>query len=465
VEQTVKSRAGLKICLAVIMAALWSPQANAGPLTLDACIKGAIHQSPMLEADRYQVAAAGQEVSKQQGLIKPELNGQLTGNELNGEPVWPFSVLNVRVPEENGIFPGQRFRRHVNWGLVATQGATVTYPLYQNGSIMGLNDAPAASAARAQLTEQEIALLLSQQKVVLDVTAAFSYALWYQREAEIGAAKVILSEKRLAVVQSQVALGMRLPQDVQVAKAQLAADQQALASARQDEREASMELATLIGHSTDETLELDRSEPRAVPLPALGDFLARVMPVHPALQVQRSKIEVAHQEYLLARSAMLPTASLQTSFTVAEDLDHATGGELHKRPSLFLSVLQVQIPLLDFGQRRAATNESLDKFGSERARLRQLALELRTALTAAYRDLHGIEKDLAVRESDYLSADNQARLTRAQRKLGMVDELALIGAELTLLVAREPLEADRLTRRLKYAELQNLSGGSWTWLQ
>jgi outer membrane protein TolC len=189
------------------------------------------------------------------------------------------------------------------------------------------------------------------------------------------------------------------------------------------------------------------------------------MPVHPALQVQGAKIEIARQNYEFIRAAMLPTVNLQTSYGAGQDLDHFTGGQFHSRPTLFLAVLQVNVPLLDFGQRQAATKQAVNQVGSARAALSQAALDLRTAITNAYNSLHTIDSNIASLQLGYVSAESTARQTRARRKLEMADELALVDSEYALLNARELLGAARLQLWLQLATLQNVSGGVWHWQQ
>ena len=189
------------------------------------------------------------------------------------------------------------------------------------------------------------------------------------------------------------------------------------------------------------------------------------MPRHPALQVQQGKVEVARQQYRIARSAELPSANLESDFLVGENLSHFNDGDRHTRPTAFITFLHVEVPIFDFHARSSAAGEALDRMGSEQAHLAQLDQELRAAVTHTFMELNDLEREIAARQRDCVKADNERNLASAQRQEKMSDELNLVEAELASLSAREGLELERVLQRLKYAELQNLSGGRWTWLR
>jgi len=337
--------------------------------------------------------------------------------------------------------------------------------LFQYGSILGLNNPPVVAAARAVLGEQEWNILLFAQKVILDVSTSFLDALLYRDELQLAEKMVPLSEKRLDIVQAQVSLGLRLPQDVELARTQLAASQQAVTSARQNASGAVLQLATLMGRVVDERLEPNNTKLPLPPLPPLQQFLDSVIPSHPGLRVQEGKVEVAKQRYQVDRSTLLPSLSLTTIFQAAQNLAHFNGGTFHLNPTAFLSYIQVDLPMFDFGQRRAAVHESQELLFSQQALLRQLDLDLRAAITANYTQIYNIDEKLADLRAQYTQASNNALLARAERAQSLIDELTLVEAELALLSARASLVSEQQMKQIRYAELQNLAGGTWRWMQ
>lgn len=212
-------------------------------------------------------------------------------------------------------------------------------------------------------------------------------------------------------------------------------------------------------------LDLDDTKPRLPPLQPLKEFLARTLPTHPALKIQQNKVEIARQQYRVDRASLLPTVSLNTTFAGGEDLEYINGNHNHRNPTAFLAYLEVDAPLFDFGQRRAAMHESSEKISSATERTRQLELDLRKAITQNYEQIRDLDSQLALLQRDLVNATNDVHLARAQRAEGMIDALTLVESELALLYIRSNLEYDQFEERLLYAELQNLSAGAWRWIQ
>jgi len=441
--------------------------AHSAPLTIERCIAEALHNSPQLSAARHEIVAAMYDIAKQRGTTLPYVSGMLNADEVNGSAVTPFSTLNSFEPENPGAVKrnGVVLPRQIHWGPLAGESLQMTYPLFEYGSILGLNDPPVVAAARAVLGEQEWNILLFAQKVTLDVTTAFLDTLLYRDQLQLYDRAVMLSEKRLDIMREEVSLGLRLPQDVDLARAQLAASQQAVASARRDGEDAVLQLATLMGRVLDERIEPNDSARPLPDLPALPQFLERVMPLHPALRVQEGKVEVAKQQYRVDRATLLPSLGLTTIFQAAQNLAHFNGGTFHLNPTSFLSYIQVDLPIFDFGQRRAAVHVSQEKLFSQQAMLKQLDVDIRGAVTQAYSQIADIDEKLAELRAEYVKTSNDVLLARAQREQGLIDELTLVQAELALLSTRAELLSEQCLKQVKYAELQNLSGGTWRWMQ
>ena len=69
---------------------------------------------------------------------------------------------------------------------------------------MGLNDAPVVGAAKASLTIQQLAVILAEQKVELDVTGAFLSAVWYSSKLKLQENMAGLLTDELEALQEQV---------------------------------------------------------------------------------------------------------------------------------------------------------------------------------------------------------------------------------------------------------------------
>lgn len=440
--------------------------AFAAPLTLRDCLLQAIANSPQLGSVRHDILAASSDITKERGTTLPYLSSRLQTWMIQGAPVYPFAVTGAFVPDLTGAGSARTSRfADAHWDPVAIEQVGVTYPLYQYGSIMGLNDAPVVNQSRSRYTQQQWEILLEEQKVVLDVVNAYAYAIWYRDQSEMEQQTVQYAQRELDIMQSEQSLGIKLPQDVALAREEVQSARDALSISQQNSRNAALQLASLIGQPGNDNLEVARVELPTPPLPPLNQFMQSVIPIHPALRVQDANVQIAQQQIKISRADILPTASLNTELLAGQDLEYPNGGTHHRRPYAFESYLEVDIPIWDFGQRRAALNESREEVFAQKDKEQAIELALRTAIAQAYSEIGQVNENLSSLEAAQLQASNTAELARAQRSLGAADELTLVQAEVALLSARITTGSEVLLKQIKYAELQNLSGGSWHWLQ
>jgi outer membrane protein TolC len=189
------------------------------------------------------------------------------------------------------------------------------------------------------------------------------------------------------------------------------------------------------------------------------------MPLHPALKVEDAKIDVAQQQVRIEEASNLPTIKLNNDFAVSEDFDYFNGSSVHRRPTQFLSYITVDIPIWDFGERHAATLESTERVEYQKDLRRDIALKIRTSIAETYGKIIDDSKTVAELQSKYVSANEALLLAQAQRQEGSVDQSTLVAKEVDEATAQVALEAAALHERLDYADLQNLSGGIWHWMQ
>ena len=418
------------IAVSIVLAVALASTAMCGPtLTLQRCIDDAVQHSPGLSAYRHLVAAAKENIIKRQGATLPYLSSNLDAYEVNGFPAAPYTTLHLVIPQSGFGVAALTHNPNAHWAPVAIEGIGINYPLYKEGSVLGLNNPPSVAVARAELTQQELTSLIRAQKLILDVSTAFLNAASYRDQLALEEQLVALHEKQLKIVRAQVALGLTLPLQIEVVQAQLDAARQAQESAQQIVHSYSTLLSALTGRGSDYNFELDHTKPPLPPLVSLPEFLHQVMPVHPALRVQQAKVEVAQQQLRIAQANLLPTADLHTKFAGAEDMDYFNGNGAHRRPTEFQAFLSVQMPLWDFGERRAATRESEDKLLYEKDSTDQLELDIRSAITNLYGKIDDYAKNVAMAQSAYTKDQQNLALARAQRREGLIDELVLTVAE------------------------------------
>jgi len=446
------------LCAVALLTAASAPaQVPGAPaLTLDECLRAALGRSPELEAQRYELSASKDAIWKAQSALFPQLTGDLLTQTLNGSSTSPFNVLSLADADVGSTGRAGQRRVRANFDSVGAFSVRLSYGLFENGSIMGLNDAPAVAAARMARTRQEWTYRLSEQDVEYRLTLAFYQAVSDQSQFDMAKRKVLLSKERLEIIKQELQVELKLPKDVDLAQAQLAADQQATVSWQNHTWESLARLNALIGRSQAPSTRLDLSEPRTPSVPDLQALIGTAIRSHPAVGVQKAKIDTAREDLRLARSQMLPSVKLESGFTEATDYQRAN-------TDLFVIGVSVNVPIFDFGHGKAATSESKNKMLAEQARLGQVEDNVRDALISAVGALHRTESKLADLLRDSIAAKNKQTLAETQRELGMIDQLALVDAQLESLTVMQSLDLQKLAQRFEFAALQYATGDLWKW--
>jgi outer membrane protein TolC len=455
--------------------------------------------SPALKAEQFDIDAAGQEIIKQRTALLPSVNASATAEVIDGYPVSPFAVATGEDIEEGLLGTNSRqvetdTNRNVTTANGKTRTAEITsqktinaqtlprqlhradfaplsieqirldYPLFQNGSILGLNDAPAIANARAVKQGLRWTRELGEEKVVFDLCNAFFVAQWYQQKLARDQARVHFSAQRLDIVKLQYQLKLMLAQDVELAKAELAADEQTLASTKQSVKDSWAVLALLIGQPPGRIARLDGDSPAFPTLPPLDGLLDRAREEHPAVGLQQSVVDQARATYRLNQAALLPSVAFSTAYTLGQNLGHLSTSSA-ETPANYNAALTVNVPVFDWGSRLAEERESRVKIGAEVERESQVKMDVATTIAKLYDGIHDLERQFMTAIEAQVSADNAAHLDREQRATGALDQLTLVTAEEALLAAEDNTENTRLEELETYTQLEQAAGGAWRWSQ
>jgi outer membrane protein TolC len=431
-------------------------------LSIHECINEALGRSPRMAADQYTLKADQEAIKKARAGLLPDVTGSGEFQNLTGSPTGPFSTLGVNNSDVTGV-PGS-FRVNsksagsgrVNLASVGNGTLQMRYPLYANGSILGLNNAPAVASAKGLYARQQWTLRLSEQAVIETVAGCFYNATTYLQKAEVDKEKVELSKKRLAILKQELTLDLTLPQYVELAKAELEADEQMLATSQQRAADSTMQLAELIGRPLHANLKLDATDPRIPPLPPLDNLLDQVALLHPAMGAQKASITVAQQNLRLAQAALLPSVNFVTSYTGAT----AFGSE---NPDLLYFLLRVEVPIFDWGHGRDQEREEQDKLRAAQEELGQVSLDLKESILNELSDIHTTESAIAGLERDIVQTKNNVALIQEEHDQGISTQLSLVDAQEAYAKAKDELILARLIQRLEYVQLQKLTGGIWAW--
>src|SRR6266566_9505868 len=207
-----RSRNSLSACLAALLfivpctsearevsgsyRALEAPRSN--PLTLHDCIAIALGESPALEASRYDVLSAAQEVRAAQGMLLPQVTGSAQYELFSGSPVSKFGVLNLGSVTPNGTVVTANT---VGLSEVELYGAHLRYPLFNDGSILGLNNAPAIAEKKAKKQALAWTVNLTREEVIYRITDEFVATVSARNRTALSQRRVELIEQSVAITE------------------------------------------------------------------------------------------------------------------------------------------------------------------------------------------------------------------------------------------------------------------------
>src|SRR6266566_8462423 len=257
-----------------------NPDLPRHPLTLQDCIAIALGESPKLEASRFDLLAAGEEIRASQASLWPNLKGSATGEMFSGERTGKFGIV-LTGPSGGGV----NANRQVDLAGIGLFGLKLEYPVFKDGSIFGFNDAPAVEIKRAQRNALAWTAHLTREDVIYRVTQVFVDAVSAQNRVEPIDRKVALLQRSVDVHREQQQKGLILPVDVEVVTKQLNGAQSLSKIVHQEAVAGHLGLTRLLGLPSSAQVRLGTlPEPPAPPNAAqlFHTMLAR----HPSLQVQ-----------------------------------------------------------------------------------------------------------------------------------------------------------------------------------
>jgi outer membrane protein TolC len=448
---TKSNRSFLALLLALGLAGAGPARAqDAGshPLTVGDCVRAALGLNPQLQAYQYDLKASDAAVWAERSALLPQITASGSLFALDGEPVTPFGVLGVTEPE--------LIARNVDFdtGWIATIG--LRYPLYQNGSILGFNEAPAVAAARAARKQQEWTRDLAEEDAINTVAETYFNAVTAQSKVDIYGRMVELARQRVVVIQTKAQADLALTQDVQIAEARLRANEAALRASKLKAQQGNAQLAQLMGLTGPVQLKL-AGAPTMPSVPPIEELLAGLIEQHPQMGIQNAQVDRARQELRLRQSRRWPAVNFNTSYSYGSDFSGPS-------PDLFTATVTAEMPVFDFNHNAAAVREARNRLHAEEKRIELARYDIRRDVLDIANELRDIEEEAAGFEEQVLKLQLELRANKAKQDVGLYTPLAVIEAEVALLQEQVLLQDARLKQWVKYAQLQKATGGTWKWI-
>jgi outer membrane protein TolC len=437
-------------CTSEAQQALEAPPSH--PLTLHDCIAIALGESPALEGSRYDVLSAAQEVRAAQGLALPQLTGSAGYQLFSGSRTGKFSIVNLGE-STTGVSLNT-----VDLGAVEIYSARLTYPLFKDGSILGLNNAPAIAEKKAKKQALAWTVNLTREAVIYRITDEFVATVSARNRMGLAERRVQLLDQSVNITQEQQKQGLKLPIDVKVAKDQFSGAQTLLKLLHEQAVAGSLDLSKTLGLSSSSKLSLTNILPDPPdPPPTTEQLLGACLSHHPSLEMQRAVIDQAKQDYRLERFRLYPSVSLAGSATYIDDFSPANG-------SLFFGGITVSVPIFDFGAQLATARGKLMKYKAEEARLLSTGDDVNYEVLKIYQTIYTLTHNILGLQGDVSKAERDAQVLEAQQQQGIAEPLTVIEKELHLIAKQDELQGIEARRLTFYAALQKAAGGAWKWI-
>lgn len=420
----------------------------------------ALDESPLLEASRLDVTSATEEARAARGEALPQITATGSAQLFSGSPTSKFAIVNANnsvVIVGNPNKPQNS--RTVSGAGVEVYSAHLSYPLFKDGSILGLNTGPAEASKLARKRNLAWTAKLRREEVIARITDAFITTVSAVNRAGYAARRVQLLQKQVDITAEQQKQGLMLPIDLKLARSQLAGAKTLATILRQQAVAGRIELARALGFDSADELHLSNVLPEPPEPPQAEEILnAAILAKHPSLEVQKAVIDQAKEAYLLERFRLYPSVTLQGSAIHIDDFG-SSGAEVYS------GLVAVDVPIFDFGAQMSTTRAKLAKYQAERARLGSVADEVTYEIVTIYQSIYVLSHNILSLQEEVAKADRDVQVIGSQQQAGISPPLLAIEKELHLIAKQDDLDGLEVRRLMLYAALQKAAGGSWKWIQ
>ena len=230
----------------------------------------------------------------------------------------------------------------------------LSYPLFNDGSILGLNNAPAIAQRKAKKQALAWTVNLTREQVIARVISEYVTTVSVRNRLGLAERRVELLDQDVSITQEQQKQGLKLLIDVKVAKEQFREAQTLLKLLREQTKARSLGLSKTLGLSPSSNLSLSNILPDPPdPPPTTEQLIGACLRRHPSLERQRAIIEQAKQDYRLERFRLYPSVYLDGSANYIDDFSGVSNSE-----SVFVGAIAIKVPHFRF--RSAARHDPIE---------------------------------------------------------------------------------------------------------
>lgn len=417
-----------------------SVSAGTQPVTLAEAIRLAQANSPQTIAARNTVKSSEVAVRSAYGAFLPSLSASFgASRQFTGTA----SLTRVNDAGERVTIAGDVWHYSNSLGL-STQ-------------LFNAANFPNLSAAKAQVTASEAAVVTQSFSVALSVEQQFYAALSALESEDAARTQLEGAQQQLDAARRRVNAGAATASDSLTAKVQVANAQLSLRSAQNQRRDANAALTRLVGSSI--PLSAALNDPAVTERDTVEVDSAAVVAraeAAPNIVQLTAQLKVADERRRAAKASYIPTISANYSRGGSGAGVYGLGSD----PFIYTGQLNfsLSIPIFNgFAREGQVANANINKANAE-ASLRDARLAAKQ-LSVQYIDALRLgQEQILVQTASIAAATENLRVVQQRYNLGLSTIVDLLTAQTTLNQAQSNLIAARNTVRLATAQIEALIG-------
>lgn len=312
--------------------------------------------------------------------------------------------------------------------------------------------------AHANSEEARVALQSARVSLVAEVVREYLQLRAAQRSATLLDAAAQAARQKAALLRVQERLQLASKLDVEQAAAAAAKAEAQRADPRAAIVQHAQALAVLLGKSEPDPAWL---APRALPKLAEANVdavPADLLRTRPEIRYAETQVLKAAGELGIAKADMYPHLALGSSLTFAALVKgHTHLGDVNN--SFAIGPI-INIPLFDWGQRRAVRDAREDQLQAAVLAYRQAVLQGAAEVETDLATLHASGERVRSAAAAAKASQDSLSLSRKLQDLGQADGLQLADAQLALAESELDREQARLAHGLAYVALYKALGGA-----
>jgi outer membrane protein len=403
----------------LLWCAVWAEQqAQTPPLRLKQAVEIAMEKNPLRKAAIADTKAASADVREARSFLMPHLSFTETATRGN-DPVYVFGSKLRQQRFTTADFALNQLNSPLPFGNFATRFAG-TWNLFDSfASWHGVNRAKQMNQAAAHQLDH------TDQEIVFRVISAYYQVLLARKQLEVAEQSLKTAEAITERSQSRFDSGLVVESDLLTAKVRLAARQQELIRAKDDEELARAQLNFAMGMPAESSFQPaeDLTE-RALPVPALAEVEEQALANRPELKRVSAEEAAQHETVAIAKSSFGPRVNAFAGW----EMDNPTFVAGHGGNN-WLGGIELQIDIFQGGAKRAELSRQR-ALEEKVLAMKQAATDgVRLEVRRAYYDVDASRQQVDVARSAISQAQESLRINRDRYETGLITITDLLAAE------------------------------------